>query len=69
MRFFEYADLFFVPMLMMMSVLAPGFLGSMSSMSMKESFAAHLGQQVSLSLSLCVSVCLAHACRYMSSVD
>jgi hypothetical protein len=30
---------------MMMSVLDPGLLGSMSNMSMKESFAAHLGQQ------------------------
>jgi hypothetical protein len=30
---------------MMMSVLDPGLLGSMSNMSMKESFAAHLGQE------------------------
>jgi hypothetical protein len=44
-RFIEYADLFFVPTPMMMSVLDPGLLGSMSNMSMKESFAAHLGQQ------------------------
>lgn len=44
-RFIEYADLFFVPMPMMMSVLDPGLLVSMSNMSMKESFAAHLGQQ------------------------
>lgn len=39
-------------MAMMISVLVHGLLGSMSNMSMKESFAAHLGQQVSLALSL-----------------
>jgi hypothetical protein len=44
-RFFEHADIFFVPMPMMMSVLDPGLLGSMSNMSMKESFAARLGQE------------------------
>jgi hypothetical protein len=51
------ADLFFEPMHMMMSVLDPGFLGLMSYMLMKGSFAAHHGHQVphfsvSLSLSL-----------------
>ena len=43
---------------MMMSVLDPGFLGSMLNMSMKQSFAAHLGHQVSLSLSLSLYVCV-----------